>query len=651
MATETGYSSPEKSDDDKLVAARKKFERSSEWLSENYEAAKDDIRFARLSDQWPEQIRKQREREQRPCLTINKLPSFIRQVVNDARQNKPSIKVRPVDSGADPDTAEIFNGLIRNIEQSSNADVAYDTAADFAASGGIGYIRVAIEYAHDDTFDRELRIERVANPFAVFGDPDSTAADSSDWNCAFVVDVLPRKAFERRYKNAEPVDWDSSAYAGLGEPWLTEDSVMVAEYWTREEVDRPIVLLSNGQVIDKEAYEEASDLLDAEGVTIQDERTVKSHTVRMCLMTGAEILEEHEWAGRYIPIIPVYGDEVNLEGKRYFRSLIRDAKDAQRMFNFWRTAATELVALAPKAPWIGPTGAFETDAGKWDTANTTSHSYLQFDGQVPPQRTQFAGIPAGHLQEAMNAADDMKAIMGIYDASLGARSNETSGKAIMARQREGDVSTFHFLDNLARAIRHTGRVLIDLIPMVYTGNRIVRILGDDGKVARVPLNQPVQTPGPNGNPLTRVYDLSVGKYDLTVETGPSYTTLRQEASENMVQMIQAYPPLAQVAGDILFKNLDWPGADEIAERLAQMNPAAQGQNPELAKMRQDLQKLAQENAQLKLQVQGAKADKSVDMMGAQTDKFEAETERMKTVAEIMRPPPQPMPNGAIPTRR
>jgi hypothetical protein len=657
MAKGDSYSS--KSDDEILEEAKEAFTRCQDWHSENYQTAQDDIRFARLDDQWPEAIRKQREKDAKPCLTINKLPSFIRQVVNDARQNKPQIKVRPVDSGSDPETAEIFNGLIRNIEQSSNADVAYDTAADFAVSGGIGYIRVTIEYAHDDTFDRELRIERVANPFAVFGDPDSTAADSSDWNVAFFVDSMSKKEFEAKYKDAEKVDWDSEGYTGLGEPWLEGDNVLVAEYWFREEADRELVMLSDGRVMDRETFEQGADLAEAEGVQIVDTRTTKTHKVKMCLLTGAEVLEEHEWGGKYIPIIPVYGDEINLEGKRYFRSLIHSAKDAQQMFNYWRTSATELVALAPRAPFIGKSGTFDTDLAKWDTANTQNHSFIQYDGDVPPQRQAFAGVPAGHLQEALNASDDMKAIMGMYEPALGQKSNAVSGVAIRNLQREGDTSTFHFLDNLARGIRQVGRVIIDLIPKVYTGERIIRVLGNDGSVDRVPLGQPtpVKGPGglpqqgPDGNPIMKVFDLTAGKYDLTVETGPSYTTLRQEAAQSMVEMVQAFPPLAQVAGDLLFKNLDWPGADEIAERLKAMNPAAQGENPEMAKMKAELQKLTQENQMLKLQAAGMKADKSVGMMGAETDKFAAQTDRLEVIADAMKPPPQPRPMPAAAGRR
>src|SRR5205807_7540548 len=245
-------------------------------------------------------------------------------------------------------------------------------------------------------------------------------------------------------------------------------------------------------------------------------RAARSWRVTQTILTGAEVLEENVWPGKFIPIVPVYGDEVAIEGKRHLRSLVRDAKDPQRMFNYWRTASTELVALAPKAPFIGPKGSFTTDAAKWATANVENHAFMEYDDRgTAPQRQPFAGVPAGALQEALNASDDIKAIIGLYNASLGDSGNEVSGRAILARQREGDVSTFHFIDNLSRAIEHGGRILIDLIPLVYTGNRIVRVLGPDDVAANVPLN---------------VCDLGRGKYDLTVETGPSCTTRRVAAT-------------------------------------------------------------------------------------------------------------------------
>lgn len=603
-------------DDDLLAEAREAFQCAADAESDNRQTALEDIRFARAGEQWPEKIILQREIEGRPCLTINKLPAFIRQVVNDARQNKPSIKVHPADSGADPETAEVINGLIRNIEYTSNADTAYDTGTECAVTGGFGYWRIGLDYAFDDSFDMDIQIKRVSNPFSVYGDPNSTAADSSDWDTAFVVDRLSKQQFDAQYKGKALVDWDSSAWAGLkGTQWINDEGVLTAEWWKREEKDRIIVVTQDGMVFGKDELESDTDLqaLLAAGVLqIHGERTTKTHKVTQRIMSGAEILETNNWLGRYIPIVPVYGDEFDIEGKRFFRSMIHNAIDSQRSFNYWRTAATELVALAPKVPYIGEEGAFDADIERWNTANTKSHPYLEFSrGKQPPMRQPLdTGAAAGALQEALNASDDMKAIIGIYDASLGARSNETSGRAIMARQREGDVSTFHFIDNMSRAIRHTGRILIDLIPRVYTGPRIIRIIGEDGSQAPKQINKGAPATDKKGEPildeqgnqLMALHDLTAGKYDLTVTTGPSFTTRREEAAAQMTEMIRAFPQAATIVGPELAKNLDWPGADEIAEKMEAM---ASGQLPpqvqqQIEAGKKEIERLTQENQQLKM---------------------------------------------------
>jgi hypothetical protein len=625
--------------EDLLSEAKEAFEKASTHESENRATALEDIKFARLGEQWPANIKEQREQEHRPCLTINKMPSFIRQVVNDARQNKPSIKVHAADNGADPRTAEVINGLIRNIEYTSNADVAYDTAIEASVAGGFGYWRVTADYAYEDAFELDLKIERISNQFSVYGDPNSTCADSSDWDTAFIVDRISKDEFNLRYGKKTnvsgekvTVDWSSEAWSDSSE-WLNEDGVLIAEWWRRTEVEEEVVKLSNGHVYkatDLDTNPELQAAIASGAIQETARRTITRKKVTQTFMSGADILETNEWQGCYIPIIPVYGDEIVVQGKRYFRSLIHNAKDAQRMFNYWRTSSTELVALAPKTPWIGRKGTFDSDASNWATANSKSHAYLEFDGEMPQRQPLDSGVAAGSMQEAMNSSDDMKSVMGIYDASLGARSNETSGKAIMARQREGDVATFHFIDNLARAIRHTGRILIDLIPKVYSAERMIRVIGEDGSQKNVQLNPsqgvPVQSqpkqigpndPEPNkkemdenGVPTLEIHNLTLGKYDLTVTTGPSFTTQRQEAAEQMMQLLQSFPQAAPVIGDLLAKSLDWPGADEIAERLEKLNPTNQPQIPpelqqQIEEGKQRLGQLEQENQKL-----AADADKS-----------------------------------------
>jgi hypothetical protein len=655
-------------DDDLLKEGREKFGLAQDAENDNRAAFEFDMRFGRHEEQWPAEIKAQRERDGRPCLTINKLTAFSRQVVNDARQNKPSIKVHPADSGADPDTAEVINGLIRNIEYTSNADVAYDTAVDNAVNGGWGYIRVGLDYAYDDSFDMDLTIERVANPLSVYGDPNSTEADSCDWLDAFVVDRQSQDQFKAQYGKTKTIaDWDDSSW--WDETWREQNDVLVAEWWHREESEIQIAQFLNVQtgalqtfsVPDIEEDEDIQLALAAGLLQFKRQRTGKTYKVEQRIMTGAEVIRVNKWAGCYIPIIPVYGDEYNIKGKRYFRSLIHPAIDAQRQFNYWRSASTELVALAPKTPFIGRKGAFNSDIDKWNTANKVSHPFLEYDGADPPQRQPLdVGPAAGALQEALNAADDMKSTIGLYDASLGARSNETSGVAINARQREGDVSTFHFIDNMTRAIRHTGRVLIDLIPKVYTGERIIRVLGEDGKPQNVPLGQqyqktnpktgqPMTQPqmgpngqpmnGPDGNPLMQpilaMHDFSVGKYDLTVQAGPSYTTQREEVVASMTALMQAYPPAAPIVGPEMIRNQDWPGAEKMADKLEAM---ADNQIPPqvqnlIEQGKQQIADLMEKNQQLTAKVQQLTADKSAALAKVQQAEFDSQRKAATSQAD------------------
>ncbi len=700
--------------DDILEEAREVFEVCEKAFSHNRKEAEDDFRFARLGDQWPSEIRKQREDDHRPCLTINRMPPIIRQVVNDARQNKPSISIHPVDSGADPDTANVISSLIRNIEYESRAGIAYDTAIDCACTGGFGYWRINTDYCDDTGFDQDIKIIPVPNPFSVYPDPYSTGMTSEDWNTCFVVEHLDKRAFRKKYKGAEEVDWEADGYASLSEPWMDDERIQVAEYWRRDEAVKFIIMLSpptSGEegesggplIVDLADYEKNKGLYDAIGsFPIGSPRPVKTHKVKQIILTGAEVLEENDWAGKYIPVVPVYGDDVFVDGKRHLRSLIRDAKDPARMLNFWRTSGTELVALAPKAPYIGPKGAFKTDFSKWETINQATHAFVEYDGPTPPQRQGFAGVPQGILQEALNAADDIKTVTGLHDASLGARSNETSGRAIIARQKEGDTSTFHFIDNLTRAINHSGRIILDLLPKVYSTERIVRIRGENGKSNRVPLNQPFAK-GPDGQPITqvagqplqpgantivdhetgetaviiaRMHDLSAGKYDLTVEAGPSYTTKREEAANQILAMIQAQPDLAMILGDILARNLDWEGAEEISARIKAMLPpqiqallkeedpddgsgapaapggppgAPPGQPAIPPELQQALQQAGQMIQTLQQQVQTLQQRRDLEQQKMQIDGYKAETDRIEAsakVAEATRP--QPVPNLSQP---
>lgn len=613
------------------------------------------LKFVKLGQQWPEQTKAKRESEGRPCLTINRLPAFGKQVLNDARQNRPAIKCHPVGDGADKEMAEIYNGLILNIEVTSNADVAYDTALDSSVHCGIGYATVNVDYACDDNFDKDLKIERVSNVFTVYGDPHSKEADSSDWNRAFVTDMLAEKEFKRRYPDAATANFEADD--GADEDWFDEDKIRIAETWERDKVPVTLLKLSDGALMLEPEYLKIKDILAGQRIEVVGDRVTQTYRVRQRIISGAEVLEENKWAGRYIPIIPCYGDEVMIDGKRRFHGLFEFAMDPQRMLNYWRTMTTELIALAPKTPFIGPVDAFLTEADKWRDANVESYAYIGYDGQVAPQRQPFAGPPAGALQEALNASDDLKSIMGIHDASLGARSNETSGRAIMARQREGDIATFNFIDNQSRFIRHIGRILVDMVPKVYNVARIVRVLKEDGANYSVPVNQPVQQLPPQGQDglppqpgqppqykpvdpeqqmeiagLIKTFDLTAGKYDVTCEAGPSFTTRRQEAAEQMMAFIGANPQVAPIIGDLIAKNLNWPGADEIAKRLQGMlPPGANGQNPQVMQMQQAIQQLQGQLQQATQQLQDRSQEFQLKQAEIRIKGMEAQTKAQQAM--------------------
>jgi hypothetical protein len=653
-------------DADLVQEAKEQFKICEDAADENRKRGEEDIRFGRMGEQWPEEIRKQREADGRPVLKVNQMPTFVRQVVNDARQNKPGIKVHPVDSVGDPQTASILSDLIRNIEASSDAEVAYDTAIDNAASRNVGYFRIDLEYAHEDAFDLDIKINRIMDPASVFGDPQSKAADSSDWDVAFVVNSLKLEEFKRKYPKAKAtVDWRGGD--GVDSGWRSESEIRVAEYWKRTEEEREIALLSNGMVVTKDYLAEPvegapagvkitnGELLQQQGANIARTRRASFYKVTQRLVTGAEVLKTVDWLGRYIPIVPVYGEEVVIDGERQLFSLIHWGMDPQRIYNYGRSASIESAALQPKAPFIGPVGAFKTDATKWASANTKNHAYLQYDlvdgVAAAPQRQMPPQPSAAWLEEARVASTDIKSAIGLHNASLGQRSNEVSGKAIVARELEGDVSTFHFIDNLSRGIRHGGRIIVDLIPKVYSKPRMIRVLGEDRKQSRMvkigPQPQAQQSPqpapgapsagpapapmppGPQPDPraaaMDRIYDLTIGKYDVTVTAGPSYTTRRQEAGAEMIDMLKIRPELGPLIGDIVARNLDWPGSDEIAERLEAARGAASGaQQPQ-----QDPMAKAQADAAAK--VKSAEIQAQADIQIAE---IEAKTKEKRDMLEV-----------------
>jgi hypothetical protein len=540
----------------------------------NRQEALEDLKFGG-GDQWPVELQNSRNLESRPVITVNKVDNYCRQVSNQQRQQRPRIKVHATNTHDDMVDAQTIQGIIRHIEVNSNADHAYDNAFEYAVRMGWGYMRVRTDYISEDSFDQEIYIDAIDNPFTVYYDPNSVLPDGSDADRCLITTMMLKSEFRKLYPDADD-GGTSFTQRGTGDSqseWITKEDIRLAEYYYTVREKAKLYLLSDGTATfadDKDFFNR----LAAYGIEVIDQRDSFKKTIKYCKMTAVEILEERDWAGKYIPIVPVYGRHIVIGDKRKKFGMIRYAKDPQRMYNFWQTSITESVALAPKAKWILAEGQDEGHESDWANANIKSFPVLRYkqtdiDGRPapPPIRMQPEPPPTGVMAAAAGVNDDIKAIMGIFDpAQLG--QGNISGKAINGQQQQVDLTNFDYYDNLTRSIAHIGKICLDLIPKIYDTERVMRIIGDDGKPELLTINQ--------RDSVGRVLnDISVGQYDVVMETGPGYNSKRQEAVDNMLPLLGAAPELMQVAGDLVFRNMDWPGADIIADRLAAANPMAQ----------------------------------------------------------------------------
>jgi hypothetical protein len=548
---------------------------SSEADSTNRSSALEDLKFA-AGDQWPTEIQNSRNLEARPCLTINKIDPYIRQVTNQQRQARPRIKVHGMNTQSDEKLAQILTGVIRHIEVNSDADQAYDTAFDYSVRMGWGYFRIVTDYIREDSFDQEIYFRPIENPFTVYFDPNSVMPDGSDAERCLITTVVDKKTFKKMYPDA---DEGNFTYRGTGDSsaeWVMKEDIRIAEYFYTERKAAKLMQLSDGTTV----YEDempSEDILRMAGITVVSERDSIRKQVKWCKLTAMEILEERTWPGKYIPIVPVYGQQLVVDGKRKKYGLVRNAKDPQRMLNFWQTSITESVALAPKAKWLMAEGQDEGHELEWAAANIKSSPVLRYkqkdiEGQPAPApaRLQPEPPPAGILAASASINNDLQAVLGIFDPNQLPQGN-MSGKAINGQQQQIDLTNFHYFDNLTRSIRYAGKILLDLIPKIYDHERVMRIIGYDNQPELVVLNQ--RTVDAAG--VTKILnDVTVGEYDVVMETGPSYNSKRQEAVANMMPLLSASPDLMKIAGDLVFRNMDFPGADIIADRLAAANPLA-----------------------------------------------------------------------------
>ena len=658
------------SNTDDLAQMRSRFTMAVSAYSESREDELDDLRFAAGSPdnqwQWPADVLATRGSVQgqtinaRPCLTINKLPQHVHQVTNDQRQNRPAGKVIPADDKADIEVAAIFEGIVRHIEYLSDADVAYDTACDNQVTYGEGYIRLLTEYCNENSFDQDIRIARVRNSFSVYMDPTIQDPCGSDAEWCFITEDLTTEEYERQFPNAAPIS--SLLQQGIGDQstsqWISENTVRIAEYFYVEHTKQTLNLYHGNVSAFKNSPEDKQ--MTAMGMVPIKTREVDVKRIKWCKTNGFEFLEEREWAGKWIPVIRVVGNEFEVDGRLYVSGLVRNAKDAQRMYNYWVSQEAEMLALAPKAPFIGYGGQFEGYEQQWKTANTTNWPYLEVNPDVTdgagatlplPQRAQPPMASSGLLQAKMGASDDIKSTTGQYDSSLGATSNERSGRAILAREKQGDTGTYHYVDNLARAIRYTTRQMVDLIPKIYDTERIARIIGVDGETGMAKINPNQAEPVKKivdeaGITIEKIYNPSVGVYDVCVTTGPSYMTKRQESLDAMSQLLQGNPQLWAVAGDLFIKNMDWPGAQEMAKRFAKtIDPKLMSEDdkpPELQAAEQQIQAMGQEMDQMHQMLQNVHKsmeaqDLQVKQFDSQVKAYDAETKRISAVQASMSP--------------
>lgn len=546
--------------------AIKRFKFASDAEAENRKAMKSDMEFY-VSDQWDGDIKK--ARANRPCLTINRLPGFTRQITNGLRQSMPSLVVIPSNDGTE-EVAEVMNGIIRHIQEASQASIAYSTANNSQVIAGLGFFRLVTEYANDTSFDKDIKIKRIKNALTVYVDPAAIEPDYSDAMYMFITSDITHAEFKRQYPDKEVVNNDELTSQGDEiREWMTAEksSMRIAEYFTVEEKDdKEIYRLPDGSVTEEKPKSGE-----------YDTRTIKTRYVKWRKISGVEVLEETDWPGKYIPVIPVMGEDIDVDGKRIIKGMVRDAKDPQRMYNYWSSAQTETIALAPKAPFIIAEGQIEGYEAQWDSANTKNWSSLTYKPQSvngtligAPQRNQAEPPVQAMVQAMKQAGDDMKAVTGIYDASLGAKSNEVSGTAIKARTLQGDVANYHYNDNFGASLLYLGRQLVDLIPKIYDSARVVRILGEDGTSEYKPINQATDEKDKDG--IAKIYDLTTGEYDIVLDVGPSYKTKREEDAANMTTLLSSNPELWKVAGDIFVKAMDWPDAQQLSERLKKMLP-------------------------------------------------------------------------------
>jgi chaperonin cofactor prefoldin len=649
------------SPDQRLIReAKDRFTKVQQWEADSRAKFIADIKFCNGDAdnlwQWPDSVRQSRgvgTRDERPCLTINKTHQHCLQIENDQRQNKTSITVHPTGNEATYEASEVLEGIIRHIQYISDAQSCYTTASRFQIQGGLGYWRVVTDYADEESLDQEIYIRRIRDPLTIMLDPDIQEFDGSDARYAFVFDDVPKDEFNAaypKYKDRVP----SAPLGATSDDWFNQDHVRVAEYFRAVPKDDKIAFMvgEDGKTTKVKASEMGEEMFHH---AIEDPRTkwrsLVTTEIEWYLIVGDEIAERGIWPGKYIPIVRVIGEETIIEGKLDRKGHVRALKDPQRMYNFHGSAEVEFVALQSKIPYIGALKAIEELETYWETANTINSAFLPYnhiddDGNPipPPSRTQAPQASDAYLRGMATAANDMMLVSGQYQADMGAPSNEQSGKAIQQRQRQGENSTYHYIDNLATAIRFTGKIILDLVPKIYDTKRVIKIMAEDGEQSDVQIDPTAQQAYASQqiqNQMTAkevIFNPAIGRYDVQVDVGPDYGTQREEAFNAISQILATDHEMWKVCGDLLFKSADFPLADELAERLERMVPPelkGEGPNPQVAQLSQENQSLQTMLQAMAERLKDKGEGEAAKMMDAQSRQFQVMTDSQREDFEAL----------------
>jgi hypothetical protein len=644
---------------DVISEARERFRACSEWESIYRNRFLEDLKFAEADSfngyQWPDSIRHTRDLADRPCLTLNIVRQHNLKIINDMKRSKESCKILGMGNGATQESANVLKAIIRHIEYTSKAQRnAYTVARNFQVKCGIGWWRIITDYESNDSFDQEIYIEGVPDPLSVFMDPDCQEADCSDGRYAFVFSFLPRDLVQALVPD---YPWEVGAPKmpiGIapGESFFIEkDHWLVCEYFRKVPVEDKLISFvtpGTGERLSVKASmvpPSVRQSLEADVRTMT--RRIVDQQIEWKLIVGDEVVDETIWPGKYIPLIRVLGEETVIEGMLDRKGHTRALQDAQRMFNYNASAQVEFGALQTKAPWVAPAASIEGLEGMWNTANTENHSVLVWkhvdddnpEMQIPPpQRTDPPQLSPAFQQGMDTAFQQMMMTSGQWQNQQGQMGNERTGAAIEQRLQQGEVSTYHFVDNYEDALVYTYQQIIDLVPQVYDTRRIKHILADDGIEMEVTIDPGLQQAylqqqDADNNIIARIFNPQLGKYEVAADVGPNLQSKRREAVEALTTILTEAPGLTAIVGDIMLRNMEFDDAAEAAMRLRRMvPPQALGQGPTQneQQMQQTIQQLQnslaqsiQKQGRSELRLAGRDQMRDIDVYSAETDRFKA----------------------------